>query len=140
VRITHGSRDTFPCPANRRFWLSSYVVHASTTLSSHRSPPDLTVSTYLPTDANATRTRAVPRRKRDHPCVCMKWNRRNFLARFSRDRRNQLAEWKLLLTERFGVLSGFRSVLSKAMLTTDFVTSTFERSGSYLYLRFCWRS
>lgn len=33
MRITHGSRDTFPCPANRRFWLSTYVLHASTTLS-----------------------------------------------------------------------------------------------------------
>lgn len=38
MRITHGSRDTFPCPANRCFWLSTYVLHASTTLSSRPLP------------------------------------------------------------------------------------------------------
>lgn len=41
MRITHGSRDTFPCPANRCFRLSTYVLHASTTLSSHPHPRPL---------------------------------------------------------------------------------------------------
>lgn len=57
MRITHGSRDTFPCPANRCFWLSTYVLHASTTLSSRPLP------TFSPCKRNLVfwkRTKSFP--------------------------------------------------------------------------------
>lgn len=60
MRITHGSRDTFPCPANRRFWLSTYVLHASTTLSLP-PPPVHRVNATSPCFRKRRRTKSFAR-------------------------------------------------------------------------------
>lgn len=70
MRITHGSRDTFPCPANRRFWLSSY---GGARVDDAVLPPFSTRldCVYLPTNRcgrDACCTSAAGS-KRDHPCV-----------------------------------------------------------------------
>lgn len=61
MRITHGSRDTFPCPANRRFWLSTYVLHASTTLSLSLPPPVHRVNATSPCFRKRRRTKSFAR-------------------------------------------------------------------------------